>query len=124
MNFRRMVGFTSPFLKKILWVSAFGKIPHPLALTLGEGNVLIALYTPRTRSPLPCSLRHLANFSSTEIKLSKISSLSGKLYVTQHNPLYFFILVCEPPTAGDGSQTVRLPLRRQRGGCRSGGTTS
>jgi hypothetical protein len=43
MNFRRMVGFTSPFLKKILWVSAFGKIPHPLALTLGEGNVLIPL---------------------------------------------------------------------------------
>src|SRR5215217_6585906 len=43
MNFRRMVGFTSPFLKKILWVSAFGKIPHPLAPTLGEGNVLIPL---------------------------------------------------------------------------------
>src|SRR5829696_5400405 len=38
-----MVGFTSPFLGKILWVSAFGKTRHPLAPTLGEGNVLIPL---------------------------------------------------------------------------------
>ena len=37
------MGFTSPFLGKILWVSAFGKTRHPLAPTLGEGNVLIPL---------------------------------------------------------------------------------
>src|SRR5215208_8324989 len=109
---------------EILWVSAFGK-PYPLSPPRWARRTFLSpLYRPRPRSPLPCSVHHLANSSSTEIKLSKISALSGKPYVTQHNPLNFFILVCEPPTAGDASQTGRQPMRRQRGGCRSGGTTS
>jgi hypothetical protein len=124
MNFGRIVGFTSPFLGKPCGLAPLEK-PHTLSLPRWAGGTFLSpLYTPRTRSPLPCSLRHLANFSSTEIKLSKISSLSGKPYVKQHNPLNLFILVCEPPTAGDASQTDRQPMRRQRGGCRSEGTTS
>jgi hypothetical protein len=115
MNFGRMVGFTSPFLEKSCGLAPLEK-PHTLSLPRwARGTFLSPLYTPRTRSPLACSLRHLANFSSTEIKLSKISALSGKPYVTQHNPLNFFILVCEPPTAGDASQTGRQLMRRQRG---------
>src|SRR5215208_4082495 len=110
---------------EILWVSAFGKTLPPLAPTLGEENVLIPLVQAETTFPsaLLCAPPR-ANSSSTEIKLSKISALSGKPYVTKHNPLNFFILVCEPPTAGDASQTGRQPMRRQRGVCRSGGTTS
>src|SRR5215217_7972583 len=124
MNFGRMVGVTLPFLGKPCGLAPLEK-PHTLSPPCwARGTFLSPLYTPRTRSPLPCSLRHLANFSSTEIKLSKISALSGNPYVTQHNPLNLFILVCEPPTAGDASQIGRQPLRRQRGGCRSGGMTS
>src|SRR5215208_7400720 len=123
MNFVRMVGITSPFLGKPCRLAP-SENPHTLSPPRwARGTFLSPLYTPRTRSPLPCSLHHLANFSSTGIKLSKISALSGKPYVTQHNPLNLFILVCEP-TAGDASQTGRQPMRPQRGGCRSGGTTS
>ena len=64
-----------------------------------------------------------AVFNPTEAKLSKTSPISGKPYDAAHNPLGYFILVCEP-TAGDASQTSRQRLRRQRAGCRSEGTTS
>ena len=45
---------------------------------------------------MPAATSTKAMSSLTTGKLSKISPLSGKPYVTQHNPLNFFILVCEP----------------------------
>src|SRR5215210_4789335 len=123
-----MVEFTSPFLKNSCGLAPLKTRTRSSAPARpprwARGPCLSPLYTLRTRSPLPCSLRHLANFSSTEIKLSKISALSGKPNVTQHNPLNFFILVCEPSAGDDASQTDRQLLRRQRGGCQLGETTN
>ena len=62
-----------------MWVSAFGKPPHPLAPTLDEGNVPIPIVHAENTFPSALlSAPPRANFSSTEIKLSKISALWGK----------------------------------------------
>jgi hypothetical protein len=83
-----MVGFTSPFLENSWGLAPLEKSHTIRPPTLGEGNVLIPLiHVENTRPPLPCSLRHLGNFSFTEIRLSKIPALTGKPFVTQHNPL-------------------------------------
>src|SRR5215211_4440195 len=105
------------------WEKSCGLAPLEKPDTLSpprwaRGTFLSPLYTPRTRSPLPCSLHHLANFSSTGIKLSKISALSGKPYVTQHNPLNLVPLDRHPPRcvtnrpAADETATRGMSIKR------------